>query len=33
VAQVSGAQWSYGLKINIKALPDLKAERKRSGQK
>ena len=33
VAQVSGAQWSYGLKINIKALPDIKAERKRSGQK
>lgn len=32
-AQVSGAQWSYALKINIKAIPDIKAERKKTGQK
>lgn len=32
VASVSGVQWSYGLKINIKAIPDIKGERKRSGQ-
>ena len=31
VASVSGAQWSYGLKVNIKAIPDIKGERKRSG--
>lgn len=32
-AQVSGAQWSYEMKISIKAIPDIKAERKRSGTK